>query len=146
MNLALKRSIFLVFFSLISVFSYATDKPFNDKKGAAISGYDAVAYFTQGKAVKGSKKFSAQYLGKKWRFSSQEHKVLFEASPDKYAPQYGGYCAFAIANDKLAPIDPQAFTVVNNKLYLNYSKSVRKRWAKDIPGYIADGDENWAKL
>ena len=85
-------------------------------------------------------------MGAKWHFSSAANQQLFKENPNKYAPQYGGHCAFAIANDKLVAVDPKAFTIVNDKLYLNYSLSVRKRWAKDIPGYIADGDQNWAKL
>ena len=146
MNNVLVRSFLVVLFAVFSLQAIAADKPVFSKNGAAIRGYDTVAYFTENKPVKGKESFSASYMGANWHFSSAQNKQLFLADPKKYAPQYGGHCAFAIANDKLVSVDPKAFTIVNDKLYLNYSLSVRKRWVKDIPGYIADGDENWAKL
>ncbi len=140
------KILLLVIGSLFALQSMAGDKPVFTENGVALRGYDTVAYFIQAKPVKGKKSFVANYQGAKWYFSSAAHQQLFKENPKKYAPQYGGHCAFAIANDKLVAVDPKAFTIVNDKLYLNYSLSVRKRWAKDIPGYIADGDENWAKL
>lgn len=109
----------------------------------AVSGYDPVAYFTQGKAVEGDKKYRTTYKEAEFRFSSQAHLDEFIAMPEKYAPQYGGYCAYAVANGYTASTDPEAFSVVNGKLYLNFNKSVRDRWSQDIPGNIAKADANW---
>lgn len=111
--------------------------------GVAIDGYDPVAYFTDGKPVKGSKDHEFDWQGATWRFASAEHRDLFAADPEKYAPQYGGYCAYAVANDSLAGIDPEAWTIHEGKLYLNYSAKIRQQWSEDIPGYIAKADANW---
>jgi YHS domain-containing protein len=145
MKKMLLKSILMFVLAVFALPALAIDKPVYSKNGVAIKGYDTVAYFTQSKPVKGSKSITARYMGAKWQFSSEANKDIFLGDPKKYAPQYGGHCAFAIANDKLVSTDPKAFTVVNDKLYLNYSMSVRKRWVKDTPGYIADGDEYWAK-
>jgi len=139
----IKKTLLVMTVVLFSIGTNAAEKPVYVGKGAAVSGYDTVAYFTQGKAVKGKKNISIKHLGETWRFSSEQNKAMFLASPEKYSPQYGGHCAFAMANGKLVSTDPKAFTVVDDRLYLNYSLSVRKRWSKDIPGYIADADENW---
>lgn len=109
----------------------------------AIKGYDAVAYFNAGKPVKGDSRYAYSWKGANWLFASQQNLDLFKASPDKYAPQYGGYCAYGTADGHKAPIDPQAWTVVNGKLYLNYSASVKAMWMKDQPGYIKKADQNW---
>jgi YHS domain-containing protein len=113
------------------------------KTGVAINGYDPVAYFTQNMPVEGSEQFNYSWKGAKWLFSSEENKNLFAAEPQKYAPQYGGYCAYAVSRGSIAPTDPQAFSIVDDKLYLNFSLSVRKRWSKDIAGNIAKADKNW---
>lgn len=110
----------------------------------AVSGYDAVSYFTEDAAVKGSPEFTVRYEGYDYQFSSAENAATFQADPAKYAPQYGGYCAWAIgANDALAPGDPELFKVVDGKLYLNFSETVQERWNKDIPGFIEKGDANY---
>ena len=111
--------------------------------GLAISGYDPVAYFKQNKPVKGSSEHSSKWNGATWRFTSAENKAAFDANPTRYAPQYGGYCAWAVSQGYTASTDPDAWRVVNGKLYLNYNKSVRATWSKDIPGNIAKGDRNW---
>jgi YHS domain-containing protein len=108
--------------------------------GIAIVGYDTVAYFTQNKAVKGSDEYTHQWNGAKWRFSSIAHLDLFKANPEKYAPQYGGYCAYGVAGGYLVKIDPTQFTVTGGKLYLNYDAGVQKDWLKDIKGYNAKAD------
>jgi YHS domain-containing protein len=113
--------------------------------GAAIRGYDPVAYFTSGKPVKGSKEFTTQWRGATWHFASAEHRDRFAAAPEKYAPQYGGYCAYGVAQGYTVSIDPAAWTVVDGKLYLNYSTNVRRTWEKDIPGYIRKADTQWPK-
>ena len=111
--------------------------------GGAINGYDPVAYFTQGKPVKGSSKHSLEYKGSTWKFSSLENKQTFEKMPEKYAPQYGGYCAYAVSQGYTASTDPEAWSIVDDKLYLNYSKSVRDKWSQDIPGNIKRANANW---
>lgn len=113
------------------------------KTKSAIGGYDTVAYFTEGKPVKGSTKYVATYKGAAWRFSSKENLDLFNASPEKYAPQYGGYCAYAVSRNTTASIKPQFFTVYQEKLYLNYNKGVYKRWIKNKNKHIVKGDKNW---
>lgn len=114
--------------------------------GVAIQGYDPVAYFTADAPVEGDAAITAEYEGATYQFSSVENRDLFVANPAKYAPAYGGYCAYAVAQGSLAPIDPTAFSVVDDKLYLNFSKGIQQRWTKDIPGFIAKGDENWPSL
>ncbi len=114
--------------------------------GAAIRGYDPVAYFTEGKPIEGSSDHSVEYNGARWHFASAANRQLFAADPAKYAPQYGGYCAWAVANNYTASIDPHAWTIKDGKLYLNFSKFVRARWAIDKSGNIAKGDVNWPVL
>lgn len=114
--------------------------------GVAIQGYDPVAYFTANAAIDGEPSISADYRGAKYYFSSAENRDAFLANPEKYAPQYGGFCAFAVSKGYVAPIDPAAFSIVDNKLYLNYSKRVQKTWSKDIPGHIKSGNSNWPGL
>lgn len=113
----------------------------------AVRGYDTVSYFTEGKPVKGKKKFKVEYLGADWLFSSAKNRALFEADPDKYRPQYGGHCAWAVAANKAkAPGNPKHWKIVDGKLYLNYNGAVQKKWFEDIPGFIAQGDKNWPEL
>jgi YHS domain-containing protein len=111
--------------------------------GLAIRGTDPVAYFTVGKAVAGSSDYEYQWNGATWRFSSQENMELFVANPEQYAPQYGGYCAKGISEGNLVSIDPNAWRIVDGKLYLNYSKDVQKQWLQDIEGNIKLGNENY---
>lgn len=127
--------------------SFAADEIYTGiVPGVAIGGYDSVAYFTKGEATKGDKEFVLSYKGADWRFSSQENLDLFSANPEKYAPQYGGYCAYAASKGALAKGDPEAWTVYEDKLYLNFSKSVRALWKTDIPGNVAKADVNYPKL
>jgi len=112
-------------------------------RGGAIRGYDPVGYFTAGRPVKGSPQFSHQWRGATWHFASAENRDRFAAAPEKFAPQYGGYCAYGVAQGYAVSIDPAAWTIVDGKLYLNYSLSVRENWNKDVPGYIRKADANW---
>lgn len=112
----------------------------------AIKGYDTVAYFTENKAVKGSKDFSHKWKSANWQFSSQKNLNLFKTNPGKYAPQYGGYCAYAMADGKKVSIDPKSFDLKDGKLYLNYSKSVQKKWKVKIDDYIKSADSAWSRL
>jgi YHS domain-containing protein len=109
----------------------------------AVGGHDAVAYFKVGRPVAGSDQFSTQYKSATWRFASKENLDAFLASPASYAPQYGGYCAWAVAQGYTASGDPRYWKIVNGKLYLNYDGSVQAKWEKDIPGFIAKADRNW---
>ncbi len=120
--------------------------PVFTKRGLAIRGYDPVAYFTEGKPVKGKADFTHSYEGTTWRFASAANRDAFAADPLRYAPQYGGYCAYAVSQGYTASIDPDAWRIVDDKLYLNYSKSVQRRWERDVPGNIAKADTNWPQL
>jgi YHS domain-containing protein len=114
--------------------------------GLAIRGYDAVAYSQQSQPVKGSSQFSYQWQGATWLFASAENRDRFQADPERYAPQYGGYCAYAVSKGHTASIDPEAWKIVDGKLYLNYSKGVQKKWEQDVPGNIVKADKNWPDL
>jgi YHS domain-containing protein len=123
------------------------EKPVNATLfGVAIKGYDPVAYFTDAKPVKGESDFSFDWNGATWRFASAAHRDAFKAAPEKYAPQFGGYCAWAVSQGYTAGIDPAAWKIVNGKLYLNYSLEVQKKWEGDAPGFIAKADVQWPKL
>jgi len=111
--------------------------------GVAINGHDPVAYFTQATHVAGSEAISHDWMGARWLFGSAENRDRFAADPMSFAPQYGGYCAFAMAHGAIAKTDPDAWTVFEGKLYLNYDLSVRTRWKQDIPGNIAKADTHW---
>lgn len=117
-----------------------------ERGGLAIDGYDPVAYFTEQKPVKGSAQFPANFQGSTFQFASATNRDIFVADPDKYTPQYGGYCAYGTAKGYKASIDPAAFTLVGDKLYLNHSKTVRSQWLTDIPGYIRKADANWPEV
>lgn len=109
----------------------------------AIDGTDPVAYFTEGKAVKGSSGFTHRWKGAAWRFKNAANRDAFAASPEKYSPQFGGYCAWAVSQGYTAGIDPEAWKIVRGKLYLNYSKGVQAQWVEDIPGNIAKAESHW---
>lgn len=113
------------------------------QSGNAIRGYDPVAYFTQSKPVKGNEKLVFKWNNANWYFSSQENLDLFKANPEKYAPQYGGYCAYGLSNGYKAPTDADAWTIENGKLYLNYNKEVRDMWNKERKERIEKADKNW---
>jgi YHS domain-containing protein len=117
-----------------------------DSSGLALKGYDPVAYFTEKKPVAGKAEFTARHQGATYRFSSAANRDAFAAAPEKYAPQYGGYCAFGAAGGYKAPIEPDAWTVVDGKLYLNYNQSVRRQWSSDIPGFVRKADANWPSI
>ena len=117
---------------------------FSDK---ALSGYDTVAYFTERKPVKGDKRFIFEHQSAQWFFSSQKNLELFKGNPEKYAPQYGGYCAWAVgANKAFAAGDPKQWSIINEKLYLNYSADVKGQWLVDTKGFIDKADINWPEM
>ena len=116
---------------------------FFEPGGIAIRGTDPVAYFQENRPVKGSENFTATHRGSVFRFASAANRDAFVAAPERYAPQYGGFCAYAAALGYKASIDPDAFTIVDGKLYLNFNKPTQALWRKDIRGYIKKGDANW---
>ena len=109
----------------------------------AVGGYDTVAYFKAGRPVEGGAQFATEYKGATWRFASKENLDAFKANPTAYAPQYGGYCAWAVSQGYTASGDPLVWKIVGGKLYLNYDRDVQVKWEKDIPGHIAKADKNW---
>ncbi|MCC0017026.1 MAG: tat pathway signal sequence domain protein [Rhodobiaceae bacterium] len=114
--------------------------------GLAIKGYDPVAYFADGKAIEGDPAITAEHDGALYRFASAAHRDTFAADPEKYAPQFGGFCAYGIAKGVKAGVEPDKFTIVDGRLYLNYNASVQETWRGDIPGYLAKARENWQQL
>jgi YHS domain-containing protein len=138
-------SIFL-FAILFSAGVCAQNVKYFNTNGNAIKGYDAVAYFLQHKAVEGNDSYSYNWNGSKWKFASKANLDSFKLSPEKYAPQYGGYFAYGCSENHLAPTDPNAFTIVVNKLYLNYSLKVKELWLKDTTGKIKVADAYWPAL
>lgn len=119
---------------------------YNSNKGIAIKGYDPVAYFMQHKAVEGNKQFSTEWSGSQWKFISQANLDSFKLAPEKYAPQFGGYCAMGVSENHKAPTDPTAWTIVNDKLYLNYNASVKEMWLKDTINRTNTANTNWSSL
>jgi hypothetical protein len=145
----MKRKTFVLhFFILLLAFRttvYANDVINKDGKGLALKGYDVVAYYTQEKPVQGSAEFVHKWKNAAWQFSTAENRDLFAANPEKYAPQFGGYCAYGVTKGYLAPIDPAAWKVVGEKLYLNYNLETQKEWQKNQADNIATGIRLWPK-
>ena len=112
----------------------------------AVRGFDTVAYFTEQTAVQGNPQYSFLWNGAKWYFSSAENMEKFKAAPDAYAPQFGGYCSFAVSKGYTADADPQAWKVVAGKLYLNYNQEVKKLWEGEQEKRIRDGEKNWEEF
>lgn len=149
MKTMLSKVLFIALAALAAASSaFARDAPIytGTFSSTAVGGYDPVAYFTQNKPVKGNSKISIEYKGAKWHFSSLENRDKFLAAPTLYEPQYGGYCAWAVAQGKTASGDPQFWKVVNNKLYLNYDADVQKKWEANIPDFIQKANANWPKV
>jgi len=132
-----------------ALFTFATPaiaEKLNVLDGLAIKGYDAVAYFTDGKASAGSAQFSYRWSDIEWRFASAAHRDAFAKDPTKYAPQYGGFCAYAASKGAIADTDPTAFRVVDDRLYLNFSHQVLTQFSADLRGNIGKADANWPRL
>jgi YHS domain-containing protein len=113
---------------------------------AAIKKYDTVAYFEAGQALKGNDSFTFQWHDKMWYFSTKENRDLFANKPEKYAPQYDGYCAWAMTEKRKAETDPEVWKIVNGKLYLNCSREAYEKWSRDIPGNIKKADKIWLEI
>jgi len=117
-----------------------------DSNGVAIQGYDPVAYFTEGRPIKGYPEYVARWDEATWMFATAESRDVFEANPKKYAPQYGGFCAYAVSHGSKADIAPFAFSILNEKLYLNYSAEVKALWETDTSRYIKTADQIWERM
>lgn len=133
--------------SILTLFAFSmmaeAPKPiFQSDKGIAVDGTDVVAYFTLSVPTKGKPEFSYSWNGATWLFANADHLTKFKAEPEKYAPQYGGYCSYAVSKGKTASISPKAWTIVDGKLYLNHLFA-QGPWKKDIPGLITKADQNW---
>lgn len=114
--------------------------------GVALMGTDPVAYFTLGAPTAGDPEFAHTWNGTTWHFANAEHRDLFVEDPERYAPEYGGFCAYAVSRGYTAPIDPTAWRIVEDRLYLNLSPRVQGLWEQDIPGHIVRADQNWPTL
>ncbi len=147
MNLT-RRSLFNFALAVPAVAAFAPSAmaatpPVYNEDGIAVDGSDVVAYFTEGRPVFGDAAITHDYMGVTWRFASEENRDLFAADPEAYAPQYGGYCAFAVSRGGTATTVPEAWRIVDDKLYLNFSLKVQGFWLEDVPGNIAKADANW---
>jgi YHS domain-containing protein len=127
--------------------AFSADQSINaNEDGIAIHGYDPVAYFVDGKTVRGEDDLDYEWSGVTWLFASEHNRQLFIEKPQAYAPQYGGFCAYAASYGQFADIDPQAWSIVNGKLYLNYSPRVRKTWRPRAAEFIRDADQLWPTM
>jgi YHS domain-containing protein len=143
----MKRTIIIALFALFTIVKVQAQKSeVFVSGGKAIKGYDPVAFFTESKPVKGADSLSYQWKEATWLFSSRQNLEAFKASPDKYAPQYGGYCAYGTAAGHKAPTQTDTWTVVNDKLYFNYNSKVKEMWTKDQPALIKQADEKWPEV
>ncbi len=116
------------------------------KNPLALTGYDPVSYFSGRKPVKGKTSFTTSHRGLTYRFANAGNRDAFKANPNRYAPQYDGYCAYGVSQGYKVGVDPLAYKVVNGKLYVNYSRSVQRTWSRNVPGYIAEANRNWPGL
>jgi YHS domain-containing protein len=115
--------------------------------GLGAKGYDVVAYFTDGKPVAGSDRYTAEYGGVKWQFATREHRDAFAADPARYAPQYGGFCSWGVSQGKLFDVDPaNGWKIVDGKLYLNFNADINGTFARDAHGFIAKAERQWPAL
>ncbi len=129
-----------------SQFAMAIEQKVFTNGGYAINGYDPVAYLKEGKPVRGNPAIQTEWNGAVWLFSTEENKAAFLSAPEANAPQYGGYCAYAVSRNYTAKTDPEAFTVHKGKLYLNYSPAVASEWKSELEQNIVSGDANWPAL
>ena len=144
---ALRRSLLVALAAtLLPAWAQAAGSTNLDARGIAIHGHDPVAYFVDGRPVAGRPEYRATVGATTYWFASEANLQLFKADPSKYEPQYGGYCAYGVAQGYKPDIDPTAFRIVGGKLYLNLSPAVQKRWQEDIPGFITRANQNWTSL
>ena len=144
------KSVQTLFLAAMAVFVAGVSTPAFAKdythSTPGISGYDLVAYFTDGKPMRGSGYQVSVFEGVTYAFASEEHKEMFEANPEKYVPAYGGYCAYGVAVGKKFVTDPKVWRIVDGTLYLNLDREIQRTWEKDVPGYIKKADVNWSEI
>jgi YHS domain-containing protein len=138
--------IIAIFFTSLLSTASAQKSAIYAPDGVALKGYDVVAFFTQGKPMKGSTEYSFQWNGAKWLFYNKADLESFKGSPEKYAPQYGGYCAYGTAEGHKAPTQADTWTIVGNKLYFNYNAQVKEMWSKNRSALIDTANKNWVSL
>lgn len=136
----------LISMAFFSISSLAQQQVVFQKDGIALRGYDPVAYFTQNEAVKGSESFSWDWQGVRWLFRNEANRAVFKTNPEKYAPQFGGFCAYGASEGHLSPTDPDAWTIVGDKLYLNFSPKVKSLWLPDTTSRIPKAVIYWKRL
>ncbi len=129
-----------------SSFAFAGVDTGTDQNGVILAGHDAVAYFTEGKPVVGNAEITAVYNDAIYRFSSIEHRDLFVANPEKYAPAYGGFCAFGTTFGKKFDVNGKAFEIVDGVLYVNKNEDVYNAWIKDVPKHLDEADQQWPDI
>ena len=142
----MKKIIFSIAVVLFTTYTYAQKSDVFINNGYAANGYDVVAYFSEGKPVKGMTTFAYQWHDAKWLFSSKQNLDSFSHHPEKYAPQFGGYCAYGASEGHKSPTEPDAWSIVNGKLYLTYNKDILERWKKDTTERIGKAEKNWPGL
>ncbi|SEG12130.1 hypothetical protein SAMN05421751_11185 [Jhaorihella thermophila] len=128
---------------VMTVSAWADPPVVSAEGGVAIRGYDTVAYFRQGQAVRGRPDIAVQWKGAVWRFASEDNRETFESNPRAYAPRFGGYCAYAVSRGHLAAGDPRAWRIVGGHLYLIHDPALKRAWERDIPGNLALAEANW---
>lgn len=133
----------IIFFFTLNAFSKKAEIYTSFFSNIAIGSYDTVAYFLKNKAVKGNKKYQTKYKSIIWYFSSSSNLKKFKSNPKKYTPQYGAYCAWAVAKNKTAKGDPLQWHIYKNKLYLNYNKSIKNKWLANKKQFIKQADKNF---
>jgi hypothetical protein len=138
----MERRLFLALLLGVAAAPAAADTV-NARGGLAIGGYDPVAYFAQGRARRGANMHYLDWNDARWLFVTAANRDAFAADPERYAPRYGGWCAYGMAQGYKAPIDPDAWSIVEGRLYLNSSNSVRRTWLGDVPGFLAKADAHW---
>ena len=136
----------LILFTFSVSCSVAQTTQYFNSGGVAIKGYDPVAYFSENAAVEGSKQFSYSWQNVEWHFKNQVNLDSFKANPEKFVPQFGGYCAYGASENHKSPTEPVAFTIIDQKLYLNYNLKVKELWLKDTKGRIEKAERNWVTL
>lgn len=132
--------------TIVSLAAIAGERINAKPGGVAVKGYDVVAYFTVGEPTRGDEEYAYQWQDVRWLFSSQSHLDAFAAEPTKYAPRYGGFCAGGVALGNRAPIDPEAFVIVDGRLHLNYDKATAIEFEADADEKIAKADTNWQRI
>ncbi len=131
---------------MLTALAGADDRVYTDEHGLALQGYDPVGYFTEGRPVEGNPSFTTTYKGARYHFASQRNLEMFQRNPEKYAPQFGGYCGYAASINKISITTPHYWQIINGRLVLQHNQKAWDLWVKDVPGNLAKADKNWEHL